>query len=126
MLWGAQKTEPAPQHGGVLATQVLPNGTILRRTKMSHSCDCAASADTSIGGSIFDPDRASPAKAEYDRGSLYTLALGTFAVGTEGFMIAAILPSIATSLGTSVQAAGQLVTIFALIYALSSPILTTL
>lgn len=60
------------------------------------------------------------------RGPLYALALGTFAVGTEGFMIAAILPSIAHDLSTSVQATGQLVTIFALVYALSSPVLTAL
>ncbi|TXH99695.1 MAG: MFS transporter [Rhizobium sp.] len=66
------------------------------------------------------------AEAAIDRGALYTLALGTFAVGTEGFMIAAILPSIARSLSTTVQAAGQLVTVFALTYAVSSPILTAL
>lgn len=76
---------------------------------------------------IDAPLAASPAgEAAIDRGALYTLALGTFAVGTEGFMIAAILPSIARSLSTTVQAAGQLVTIFALTYAVSSPILTAL
>lgn len=58
--------------------------------------------------------------------SLYWLALGTFAVGTEGHMIAAILPRIATDLSVTVEAAGQLVTIFALTYAFSSPLLTTL
>jgi len=57
---------------------------------------------------------------------LYWLAVGTFAVGTEGFMIAAILPRIASDLFVSVQAAGQLVTIFAFTYAISSPILTAL
>ncbi len=41
-------------------------------------------------------------------------------------MIAAILPSVAHSLDTRVEAAGQLVTVFALTYALSSPILTSL
>lgn len=56
--------------------------------------------------------------------SLYWLALGTFAVGTEGHMIAAILPRISADLVVSVGTAGQLVTIFALTYALSSPILT--
>ncbi|AYG59939.1 MFS transporter [Rhizobium jaguaris] len=94
---------------------------------MSASSDCAVTADTSTSGSAKHcRNQATLAKPDYDRGTLYTLALGTFAVGTEGFMIAAILPSIATSLGTSVQAAGQLVTIFALTYALSSPILTAL
>ncbi|WP_372395676.1 hypothetical protein ABMY26_07560 [Azospirillum sp. HJ39] len=57
---------------------------------------------------------------------LYWLALGTFAVGTESFMIAAILPDIATDLSVSEQAAGQLVSVFALTYAASSPVLTDL
>jgi predicted MFS family arabinose efflux permease len=57
---------------------------------------------------------------------LYCLALGAFAVGTEGFMIAAILPKIAEDLAVGLQMAGQLVTIFALVYAISSPILTAL
>jgi predicted MFS family arabinose efflux permease len=60
------------------------------------------------------------------RASLYWLALGTFAVGTEGFMIAALLPAIAADLSVSLQAAGQLVTAFALTYAVSSPLLTVL
>jgi hypothetical protein len=51
---------------------------------------------------------------------LYCLALGAFAVGTEGFMIAAILPSIAGNLAVSFQMAGQLVTVFTLVYAVSS------
>lgn len=55
---------------------------------------------------------------------LYWLALGAFAVGTESFMIAAVLPDIAADLSVSVQTAGQLVTVFALTYAASSPVLT--
>ncbi len=100
---------------------------------MDGSPDCVVTAETST-----ENDRASSpgpraamsaaalGKPAYDRGSLYTLALGTFAVGTEAFMITAILPQIARSLGTTVGAAGQLVTIFALTYALSSPLLTAL
>ncbi len=57
---------------------------------------------------------------------LYFLALGTFAIGTEGFMIAALLPGVASSLSVSLSMAGQLVTAFTLFYALSSPILTAL
>ncbi|MEA2665334.1 MAG: hypothetical protein QOI11_2278, partial [Candidatus Eremiobacteraeota bacterium] len=45
---------------------------------------------------------------------LLVLALGTFASGTDGFVIAGILPSIARDLGVSVAGAGQLVTAFAL------------
>src|ERR1700681_3192459 len=58
--------------------------------------------------------------------ALYWLALGTFAIGTEGFMIAAILPNIAADLVVSVALAGSLISIFSLAYALSSPILTAL
>jgi predicted MFS family arabinose efflux permease len=57
---------------------------------------------------------------------LYWLALGTFAVGTEGFMIAALLTTIAGDLSVSVAHAGLLVSIFALAYATSSPVLTAL
>jgi len=45
------------------------------------------------------------------------LAIGTFAVGTDAFVIAGVLPSIAESLQVSLAAAGQLVTVFALAYA---------
>ncbi len=61
-----------------------------------------------------------------DLRTLYALALGTFAVGTEAFMIAALLPTIASSVAVTIQAAGQLVTIFAFVYAVSSPLLTAL
>ena len=67
-----------------------------------------------------------PRSSVSHRGILLALALGTFAVGTESFMIAAILPAIASSVRVGVPAAGQLVTAFTLVYALSSPILTAL
>jgi predicted MFS family arabinose efflux permease len=57
---------------------------------------------------------------------LYWMALGTFAIGTEGFMIAPLLPNLAEDLSVSLVAAGQLVTVFTLSYAFSSPILTAL
>jgi predicted MFS family arabinose efflux permease len=57
---------------------------------------------------------------------LLWLALGTFATGTESFMIAAILPKMSADLSVSIQAAGQLMTVFALTYAISSPVLTAL
>jgi predicted MFS family arabinose efflux permease len=55
---------------------------------------------------------------------LLWLALGTFATGTESFMIAPLLPGLAADLSVSVIAAGQLVTVFALTYAFSSPLLS--
>jgi len=53
----------------------------------------------------------------------YWMALGTFAIGTEGFMIAPLLPNLAEDLSVGLVTAGQLVTVFTLSYAFSSPIL---
>jgi predicted MFS family arabinose efflux permease len=57
---------------------------------------------------------------------IYWLALGAFAIGTEGFMISPLLPGLATDLSVTIETAGQLVTVFALAYGLSSPVLTAL
>lgn len=54
---------------------------------------------------------------------LFWLSLGAFAVGTEGLVIAGILPAMARDLGVSLAAVGQLVTAFSLAYALGSPLL---
>lgn len=54
------------------------------------------------------------------------LALGTFVVGTDAFVIAGLLPSISGSLNVGVGAAGQLVTVFSLAYAALTPVLATL
>jgi predicted MFS family arabinose efflux permease len=62
----------------------------------------------------------------HSKAPIYWMALGAFAIGTEGFMIAPLLPRLAGDLKVSVAEAGQLVTVFALTYALSSPILTAL
>lgn len=57
---------------------------------------------------------------------LYLLALGTFAIGADVFVIAGILPRIAGDLGVSIEAAGQIITGYALIYALGAPVLAAL
>lgn len=44
---------------------------------------------------------------------LLILVLGTFIIGTDGFVIAGLLPSIANDMGVTIAAAGQLVTAFA-------------
>lgn len=54
------------------------------------------------------------------------LAFGTFAVGTDAFVIAGLLPEISRSLGVDVASAGQLVSIFAIAYAVLSPLLAAL
>ncbi|MFM0439453.1 MFS transporter [Paraburkholderia strydomiana] len=52
---------------------------------------------------------------------LVTLALGMFALGTDSFVFAGILPEIARSFHTSIGAAGQMITAYALTYALLGP-----
>ncbi|MFF3322708.1 MFS transporter [Streptomyces sp. NPDC002889] len=51
------------------------------------------------------------------------LALGTFAIGTDGFVIAGVLDDIAAQAGVEVSQAGQLITVFAWVLAVSSPVL---
>ncbi|BEP64378.1 MFS transporter [Variovorax sp. V213] len=54
------------------------------------------------------------------------LALGAFAIGTESFMVAGLLPSLAADLQVSTTRAGQLVLLFALSYAIGSPLMAAL
>jgi predicted MFS family arabinose efflux permease len=58
--------------------------------------------------------------------SVFWLALSAFAIGTEAFVIAGLLPVIAADMQISAAAAGQLVTAYALAYALGSPILAVM
>jgi predicted MFS family arabinose efflux permease len=57
---------------------------------------------------------------------IWLLALATFAMGTATLVVAGILPSLAADLGVSVAAAGQVVTAFAVTFAVGSPILAAL
>jgi predicted MFS family arabinose efflux permease len=57
---------------------------------------------------------------------VFILSLGAFAVGTDSFVIAGILPSLARDLKISVATAGQMVTLFAVAYAVCAPILIAL
>jgi DHA1 family inner membrane transport protein len=58
--------------------------------------------------------------------SLLWLALGAFAIGTEGFMIAGLLPALARDVNVSLPAAGHLVTAFSLAYAMGAPVMAVL
>jgi predicted MFS family arabinose efflux permease len=57
---------------------------------------------------------------------LYPLAVGNFAIGTGVFVTAGLLPPISADLEISLSAAGQLMTVFALAYAVLSPLLAAL
>ncbi|MBD0378813.1 MFS transporter [Paenibacillus sedimenti] len=54
---------------------------------------------------------------------IYMLAVVSFLVGTSEFIIAGILDKVAGSIGVSVSAAGQLMTVFSLAYAFGTPVL---
>ena len=54
------------------------------------------------------------------------LALGTFAIGTDAFIIGGILPMIAHDLSVSVGKAGLVASVFSLSYALGSPTVSAL
>ncbi|WP_347815133.1 MFS transporter [Micromonospora sp. DH14] len=51
------------------------------------------------------------------------LAVGSFAMGTDSFVLAGILPQISHGLSVSAGAAGQVITTFALVYGLTAPLL---
>ena len=57
------------------------------------------------------------------RRPLIVLAIGTFAIGTDAFVIGGVLPAVARSLGVSTSSAGLLVTAFAIAYAIGGPVL---
>lgn len=59
-------------------------------------------------------------------GTLFWLTLGALAIGTEGFMIAGLLPSVARDLNVGLPAAGHLVTAFSLAYAIGAPVMAVL
>jgi len=61
-----------------------------------------------------------------DNRRLLVLALGNFAMGTDGFVVAGVLPEITRSFHVGIGAAGQMTTVFALTYALLAPTIATL
>lgn len=77
----------------------------------------------SVNTPTFRPPSASASTTTVSRTRLLWLSLGAFTIGTQTFMFAGLLPRIATDLGVSVSLAGQLVTIYALAYALGSPLI---
>ncbi len=54
---------------------------------------------------------------------LLVLASGMFSIGTDSFVVAGILPQISASFGVPVALAGQMVTLYALSFALLSPVI---
>ena len=54
---------------------------------------------------------------------LITLSIGTFTLGVDSFVLSGLLPQVAASLNVTIAATGQLTTLFALVYAVGSPVI---
>ena len=54
---------------------------------------------------------------------LFILALGMFALGTDSFVVAGILPEVSRTFRVSIGAVGQLTTAYAITYALMAPVI---
>lgn len=54
---------------------------------------------------------------------LLILSAGMFAIGTDSFVVAGVLDQVSQSIGVSIALAGQMVTVYALSYALLSPVI---
>lgn len=57
---------------------------------------------------------------------IFLLALGMFALGTDAFVVAGVLPVIAREMGVTESLAGQLVTVFSFTYGFGAPVLAAL
>ncbi|MFI0978189.1 MFS transporter [Streptomyces sp. NPDC021093] len=67
------------------------------------------------------------AQAKGGRGKFIPLlALGTFALGVDAYVMAGLLPHVSADLHISASSAGQMVTVFTLCYALGGPVFATL
>src|SRR6185312_16196444 len=93
----------------------------LVRTQLHH-----ATARHNVASRNFDKRRCErvPAALEGEttmEKRLLTLALGMFALGTDTFVVAGVLPQIARSFHVDVAVAGQLTTLYAIAYALLAP-----
>ena len=57
---------------------------------------------------------------------LLVLALGMFALGTDSFVVAGVLPEITRGFDVGIGAAGQMTTIYAVTYAVLAPVIAAL
>ena len=67
-----------------------------------------------------------PAPKNLRVADLLILAIGTFTLGVDGFVLSGLLPQVSASLHVPVSTAGQLTTLFALVYAAGSPVIAAL
>lgn len=78
-------------------------------------------------GTADDPgEKGSAQPGALRRFLLLALALGAFAIGTDSLVISGLLVRIALGVHVSTTTAGQLISVFALVYAVGAPVLATL
>lgn len=75
--------------------------------------------------SVTAQQAAAPATRTLRVPDLLILSIGTFTLGVDGFVLPGLLPQVAASLYVSASTAGQLTTLFALVYAIGSPVIAT-
>lgn len=86
---------------------------------MSQTTSTASTiADNPVGGQPVRSDKIDP--------RIFLLTLGMFALGTDAFVVAGVLPVISKELSVPEGLAGQLVAAFALTYGIGAPILAAL
>ncbi|GAA4480476.1 hypothetical protein GCM10023171_07300 [Microbacterium panaciterrae] len=73
-----------------------------------------------------DVVRTNEVEAGFRPGALIWLAVATFSMGIDGYVLAGLLPQIATGLRVDAAAAGQLMSVFAATGALAGPVLGAL
>ncbi|MGW7414327.1 MFS transporter [Streptomyces sp. NPDC054863] len=72
------------------------------------------------------PAGTAPEGSDGRRKFIPLLALGTFALGVDAYVMAGLLPHVSADLRVSASSAGQMVTVFTLCYALGGPVFATL
>lgn len=77
------------------------------------------------GSDVMTVTSAAPPVSQRGLGTALVLAAGTFAVGTDAFVVTGFLPAMANDLGVSTAAAGQSLTVFAITYAILAPVLAS-
>jgi predicted MFS family arabinose efflux permease len=111
--------------------RTLAFGTLLRRPvrtqNAGHGALISGSPSCRVGLEFAKTDAVGAGAVNQERGfmdrRLLVLALGMFAMGTDNFVVAGILPGVAESLQTTVSLAGQMVTVYALFYAIMAPVI---
>src|SRR3984885_8837810 len=105
-----------------------PKSTLGCRT-ISQTLGIPSNSEQVVGADVMNRSGSLPARASLwstiDLRALL-LAFGTFAIGTDAFIIGGILPEIAQNLSASIGKTGLVVSVFSLSYAFGSPIVSAL